>query len=101
MKKQPTKTPLKGANKTKVEQPPTKGKESENTGNKYPELKEYEEQMRTALYSDYAVGLSIAGAKRIFTLYEKITGVKPMGTTSCGQCQLDILKRLGALYYGE
>lgn len=62
-------------------------------------LSKYEKAFHTAVYSNYARGMSAKALTEIKAIYEQTTGTKEYIKDSCSSCVLSFLTRVGNLYY--
>lgn len=62
-------------------------------------LSKYEKAFHTAVYSNYARGMSAKALAEIKAIYEETTGTKEYIKDSCSACVLSFLTRVGNLYY--
>ena len=62
-------------------------------------LKKYELNMQTALYSNYVRAMSAKAVDEVRVVYEEIIGKPYRVTNTCGACVLDLLKRVGQIYF--
>lgn len=64
-------------------------------------LSKYEQNLRTALYSNYVRAMSVKTIDEVKEVYEQITGVPYKMTYNCGACVLDLMKRTAAYYFNK
>ena len=62
-------------------------------------LKKYENNFKTALYSDYSRNMMRTDLEKIVGIYEKKLGHTYSMNYSCGACQLKLLKLVGKIYF--
>lgn len=57
--------------------------------------------MRTALRSGWARGIGNRATLEMAGIYEEATGTKYPVNVGCGPCILDLMKRVGRLYFAQ
>lgn len=62
-------------------------------------LSKYEKAFHTAVYSNYARGMSAKALAEIKAIYDQTTGGNEYIKDSCSACVLAFLTRVGNLYY--
>lgn len=62
-------------------------------------LQKYESWFHSAIYSDYIRALWKSDFDVLIPIYEKWTNIKVDTNFSCGKCKLNLIKKLGKLYY--
>lgn len=64
-------------------------------------LAKYELNMQTALYSNYVRAMSAKAVEEVRAIYEDLIGQPFRVTSNCGACVLDLLKRVGQIYFSK
>lgn len=67
----------------------------------YKFLSQYEDRFYTATRSSFCRNLSRTVLEEMNRIYENETGKPHQMNFSCGNCQLDLVKRLGVIFYQE
>lgn len=62
-------------------------------------LKQYEDNLRKATYHGYARNLTRMDIDKIVSIYVRTTSIPVHVNYSCGVCQLQILQRVGEIYF--
>ena len=65
----------------------------------YRKLKEYEQQLTTALYCDYARNITTAGLQTLNEVYKELFNKESELGSGCGRCTLKSLKELAKEYF--
>lgn len=71
------------------------------TNKDYKYLSQYEDRFYTATRSNFARNLSRSVLEEMNRIYENETGKTHNMNYNCGTCQLDLITRLGKIYYME
>ena len=71
------------------------------TKQEYLYLKTYSDRFYTATRSSFCRSLSRTVLEEMNRIYESETGKTHQINYNCGQCQLDLVKRLGIIFYQE
>ena len=61
----------------------------------------YEHELRVAVRSKYLRNVGRSGLAVLVPIYERITGTRQRMNPNCAACILDLLERLGAIYFAE
>lgn len=69
------------------------------TGDQIAELKPYEENMRTAVKSDWTRGIGRHGIETMKRIRAEVTGNRAFVNTSCPVCVLSLVREVGRLYF--
>lgn len=62
---------------------------------------QYEDRFYTATRSNFCRNLSRTVLEELNAIYERETGKTHQINYSCGNCQLDLVKKLGIIFYQE
>lgn len=65
----------------------------------YKKLKEYEQQLTTALYCDYARNVTSKGFEVLNGVYKELFNKDSGLGSGCGKCQLKALKEIAKEYF--
>ena len=65
----------------------------------YKKLKQYEQQLTTALYCDYARNITTAGLQALNEVYKELFNKESELGSGCGRCTLKSLKELAKEYF--
>lgn len=65
----------------------------------YKKLKEYEQQLTTALYCDYARNITTIGLQVLNEVYKELFNKESELESGCGKCTLKALKELAKEYF--
>ena len=65
----------------------------------YKKLKDYEQQLTTALYCDYARNITIKGLEILNSVYKELFNKDSGLGSGCGKCQLKALKEIAKEYF--
>ena len=65
----------------------------------YRKLKQYEQQLTTALYCDYARNITTAGLEILNEVYKELFNKESELGSGCGRCTLKALKELAKEYF--
>ena len=65
----------------------------------YRKLKQYEQQLTTALYCDYARNITTAGLQTLNEVYKELFNKESELESGCGRCTLKSLKELAKEYF--
>lgn len=65
----------------------------------YKKLKEYEQQLTTALYCDYARNITTIGLQTLNEVYKELFNKESELESGCGRCTLKALKELAKEYF--
>ena len=65
----------------------------------YKKLKQYEQQLTTALYCDYARNITTAGLEILNEVYKELFNKESELGSGCGRCTLKSLKELAKEYF--
>ena len=65
----------------------------------YRKLKQYEQQLTTALYCDYARNITTAGLEILNEVYKELFNKESELGSGCGRCTLKSLKELAKEYF--
>lgn len=65
----------------------------------YKKLKEYEHQLTTALYCDYARNITTIGLQVLNEVYKELFNKESELESGCGRCTLKALKELAKEYF--
>lgn len=65
----------------------------------YKKLKEYEQQLTTAFYCDYARNITTAGLQALNEVYKELFNKESELGSGCGRCTLKSLKELAKEYF--
>ena len=65
----------------------------------YRKLKQYEQQLTTALYCDYARNITTAGLQVLNEVYKELFNKESELGSGCGRCTLKALKELAKEYF--
>lgn len=65
----------------------------------YKKLKQYEQQLTTALYCDYARNITTAGLQTLNEVYKELFNKESELESGCGRCTLKSLKELAKEYF--
>lgn len=65
----------------------------------YKKLKEYEQQLTTALYCDYARNITTIGLQVLNEVYKELFNKESELESGCGRCTLKALKELAKEYF--
>ncbi len=61
----------------------------------------YEQQIQTAVRSNYLRNVGRSGLAVLVPIYERATASKLSVNGNCAACILDLLKRIGAIYFAD
>lgn len=64
-------------------------------------LSQWESSMRSAVRSGWARGIGSRATLEVASIYEEATGQKHPVNVGCGPCILDLLQRVGRLYFAQ
>ena len=67
----------------------------------YKYLTQFEDRFYTATRSSFCRNLSRTVLEEFLAIYERETGKTHQMNYSCGNCQLDLVKKLGIIFYQE
>ena len=65
----------------------------------YRKLKQYEQQLTTALYCDYARNITTVGLQTLNEVYKELFNKESELGSGCGRCTLKSLKELAKEYF--
>ena len=65
----------------------------------YKKLKQYEQQLTTALYCDYARNITTIGLQTLNEVYKELFNKESELGSGCGRCTLKSLKELAKEYF--
>ena len=65
----------------------------------YKKLKQYEQQLTTALYCDYARNITTIGLQTLNEVYKELFNKESELGSGCGRCTLKALKELAKEYF--
>ena len=65
----------------------------------YRKLKQYEQQLTTAFYCDYARNITTAGLQTLNEVYKELFNKESELGSGCGRCTLKSLKELAKEYF--
>ena len=65
----------------------------------YKKLKQYEQQLTTALYCDYARNITTIGLQTLNEVYKELFNKESELESGCGRCTLKALKELAKEYF--
>ena len=65
----------------------------------YKKLKQYEQQLTTAFYCDYARNITTAGLQILNEVYKELFNKESELGSGCGRCTLKSLKELAKEYF--
>lgn len=65
----------------------------------YRKLKQYEQQLTTAFYCDYARNITTAGLQTLNEVYKELFNKESELGSGCGRCTLKALKELAKEYF--
>lgn len=71
------------------------------TNEQMAKLSEWESNMRSAVRSGWARGIGSHATQEMASIYESATGRKHPVNVGCGPCILDLLQRVGRLYFEQ
>lgn len=64
-------------------------------------LAQWEPSLRTAVRSGWARGIGSRATLEMAGIYEAATGEKHPVNVGCGPCILDLMKRVGSMYFAQ
>lgn len=69
------------------------------TTEQFKKLEKYEDNLRKALRFSFVRGLTSGDMQQIADIYFELTGIRKKVNHSCASCRVELLKRVGKLYF--